>query len=49
MSNIAEESYLKLKKILEKQNHTIYTMEEIKEIGDGLIEFFLLLMDEESV
>ncbi|HTE58242.1 MAG TPA: hypothetical protein VK694_05865 [Verrucomicrobiae bacterium] len=48
MSNIPEESYLELKKILEKQNHTIYNMEEIREIGDDLIELFLLLAEDEE-
>jgi hypothetical protein len=45
MSNIPEESYLELKKILEKQNHTTYTLEEIKEIGDGLLDFYELLAE----
>lgn len=47
-NDISKESYLKLKKILEKQNHTTYTMEEIREIGDDLIEFYELLAGEEK-
>jgi len=48
MNNIPEESYLELKRILEKQNRTTYTMEEIKEIGDDLVELYMLLIGGED-
>ena len=48
MINISEESYQKLKKILEKQNHTTYTMEEIRKIGDDLIGFYELLAEPDT-
>jgi hypothetical protein len=34
-----------LRQILEKQNGRTYTPEKAKEIGDGLIDFFKLLLD----
>jgi hypothetical protein len=30
---------------LEKQNGRAYTFEEVKEIGDGLIDFYSLLIE----
>lgn len=48
-SDISEESYLQLKKILEKQNHTTYTMEEIRQLGTDLIEFFEVLAELDTV
>ena len=46
MSDTPEESYQKLKKILEKQNHITYTMEEIRGgVGDLLRCINLILCD----
>lgn len=44
MFNISDEKYEELRLILEKQNGRVYTFEEAKEIGDGLIDFYELLM-----
>ncbi len=43
MAEISEEMYERLRQILERQNGKTYTLEEVKEIGDGLIDFFMLL------
>jgi hypothetical protein len=43
MFDISEEKYEELRLILEKQNGRTYTLEEAKEIGDGLIDFYALL------
>lgn len=48
MAEISDEMYEQLRKILEKQNGQTYTLEEAKEIGDGLIDFFDLLAELES-
>lgn len=45
MFNISDEKYEELRLILEKQNGRAYTLEEAKEIGDELIDFFILLND----
>lgn len=45
MFNISDEKYEELRLILEKQNGRAYTFEEAKEIGDELIDFFILLND----
>jgi hypothetical protein len=45
MAEISDERYEELRLILEKQNGRTYTSEEAKEIGDGLIDFFKLLME----
>ncbi len=47
MSEISEEDYLKLKEILEKAYKQQFTLEEAKVIGDGYVELFELLMDDE--
>lgn len=44
MFDISDEKYEELRLILEKQNGRMYTLEEAKEIGDGLIEFYTLLL-----
>lgn len=44
MFDITDEKYEELRLILEKQNERAYTLEEAKEIGDGLIDFYELLM-----
>jgi hypothetical protein len=44
MAEISHERYEELRLILEKQNSRTYTPEEAKEIGDGLIDFFTLLL-----
>lgn len=44
MAEIGDERYEELRQILEKQNGSTYTLEDAKEIGDGLIDFFELLM-----
>ena len=44
MFDISDEKYEELRLILEKQNERSYTFEEAKEVGDGLIGFFSLLI-----
>lgn len=44
MTSISDEMYENLQQILEKQNGKAYTFEEAKEIGDGLIDFYSLLL-----
>jgi len=44
MFDISDEKYEELRLILEKQNGRAYTFEEAKEIGDGPIDFYTLLM-----
>lgn len=46
MFDISDEKYeeLRLSLILEKQNGRAYTLEEAKETGDELIDFYALLM-----
>ena len=44
MADISDEKYEELRQILEKQNERSYTFEEAKEIGDGLVDFFNLLI-----
>lgn len=48
MAEICDETYERLRLILEKQNGINYTCEEVKEIGDGLIGFFSLLIELEG-
>jgi hypothetical protein len=48
MAEISNEMYEQLRQILEKQNERTYTFEEAKEIGDGLVDFFNLLIKLES-
>lgn len=43
MFNISDEKYEELRLILEKQNGRAYTLEEAKEIGNELVDFFILL------
>lgn len=45
MFDISDEKYEELRLILEKQNGRAYTLEEAKEIGDGLIDFYALLLE----
>lgn len=45
MAEISDERYEELRRILEKQNGRTYTFEEAKEIGDGLMDFFSLLIE----
>ena len=44
MFDISDEKYEELRLILEKQNNRTYTLEETKEIGNGLIDFYELLI-----
>jgi hypothetical protein len=44
MAEISDEMYERLRQILEEQNGHPYTLEEAKEVGDGLINFFVLLI-----
>lgn len=44
MTEISDEAYEKLWLILEKQYKQVFTLEAVKEIGDGLIDFYELLM-----
>lgn len=43
MTEISDETYEELRKILEQQNCKAYSLEETKQIGAGLLEFFHLL------
>jgi|GEM_PF-2077994 len=43
-TGISDETYEQLRQILVKQNGHAYTLQEAKEIGDGLIDFFNLLL-----
>ena len=45
MAEISNEMYEQLRQILEKQNGKTYSLEEAKEIGDGLIDFYKLLVE----
>jgi hypothetical protein len=45
MAGISDQTYERLRLILEKQNNKTYTLEEAKEIGDGLLAFFTLLIE----
>lgn len=45
MFDISDEKYEEFRLILEKQNGRAYTLEEAKEIGDGLIDFYNLLVE----
>lgn len=44
MFDISDEKYEELRLILEKQNERAYTLEEAKEIGDGLVDFYSVLV-----
>jgi hypothetical protein len=44
MAEISDEAYEQLREILEKQNGRTYTLEEAKEIGDGFMDFYVLLI-----
>jgi len=44
-TRISDETYQQLRQILESQNGHSYTLEEAKEIGDRLLEFYILLLD----
>lgn len=44
MFDISDEKYEELRLILEKQSGRACTLEEAKEIGDGLLDFFTLLL-----
>lgn len=48
MADISDETYERLRQILEKQNRRNYSFEEAKEIGDGLIDFYSLLLQLEE-
>jgi hypothetical protein len=45
MFDISDEKYEELRLILEKQNERAYALEEAKEIGDGLVDFYALLTE----
>jgi hypothetical protein len=44
MAGISDETYEQLRHILEKQNSKAYSLEEVKQIGDGLLDFFTFLI-----
>ncbi|HSW66744.1 MAG TPA: hypothetical protein VLI54_06425 [Bacillota bacterium] len=44
MAEISSEMYERLRQILEKQNGQSYTFEEAKEIGDGLVDFYEMMI-----
>lgn len=43
-----DEAYEELRQILEKHNMQAYSFEEVKEIGDELLGFYMLLIDIEN-
>lgn len=45
MAGISDETYEQLRQILERQNGHAYSLYEAKEIGDGLTDFFNLLIE----
>jgi hypothetical protein len=45
MIGVSHEKYQELRQILEKQNGLAYSLEEAKEIGEGLLGFYLLLIE----
>lgn len=45
MAEISNEMYEQLRRILEKQNGRSYTLDEAKEIGNGLVDLFNLLAE----
>ena len=45
MAKINNEEYGELRHILENQYEQAFTIEDLKEIGDGLIDFFDLLIE----
>lgn len=48
MAKISDETYRLLQQILARQNGKSYSLEEVKEIGDGLIDFYSLLIELET-
>ncbi len=48
MAEISDQMYEELRQILEKQNDRAYTFEEAKEISDGHVDFYSLLLECES-
>lgn len=48
MAEISDERYEELRQILEKQNGRSYSLEEVKEIGDGLLSFYDLLIESDD-
>jgi hypothetical protein len=44
MAGISDETYEELRQILGRRNGRNYTLEEAKEIGDGLLDFYGLLI-----
>ncbi len=45
MFDISDEKYEELRAILGKQYVQAFTLEEAKEIGDGLVDFYRLLLE----
>jgi hypothetical protein len=43
-TGLSDETYEWLRRILEQQNQKPYTLDDTKEIGDGLLDFFKLLL-----
>jgi hypothetical protein len=44
MAQISNATYEQLRQILEKQNLKNYSFEEIKDIGDGLVDFYTIML-----
>jgi hypothetical protein len=44
MAKISDQAYEELRLILEKQYGQTFTIEEVREIGDGLLDFYAFLM-----
>lgn len=45
MAKISDEKYEELRLILEREYSLPFTHEEVKEIGDGLVDFYNLLLE----
>lgn len=45
MTKINDEAYKELRRILEERYGLAFTIEDVKEIGDGLLGFFNLLVE----
>ena len=45
MAKISDEAYKQLQYILEEQYGQSFAIEDVREIGDGLVEFYKLLAD----
>lgn len=45
MAETSDKAYKELRLILEEQYSQSFTLEEVKEIGDGLVDFYSILVE----